>query len=372
MTLRHFGIALLAAAALLPLAGSCTKIELAEADSRVALDYNVALEQPYRLEQPQSKSAASQAAPLTKAATAYSTSDTFKSYAWYLPAGQNWTANKADAAAYFSDVTVEFQTDKWRGADKRYYWPKEGSLSFWSYSPASIPGASSTSGVSVTKDGVTLNGWTVDASTHQNIDFMVADFKSDLKTNVQTYGYLGVPTLFRHKLAKVTVKASTASARTTTNDIKLYKVSLKNVYTTGNFTLTQTTQDTKATESWSGLGNLQEIVVFENTAGLELDLTAQNVTLNGNDLLAIPQVLNADATRGTDNPVILCLEYSINSTTLSTAEKKLPDIKSQLWGIGQHITYSVVFGEENEPIEFSGSVSGWGTGNSTDVNIGTE
>jgi type II secretory pathway pseudopilin PulG len=363
MTLRHFGIALLAAAALLPLAGSCTKIEMAEADSRVALDYSVALEKPYSLEQPQTKT------PLTKAATAYDTNDKFKSYAWYLPNGKRWDNDKADAQAYFENVTVEFQTDKWRGADQRYYWPKEGSLSFWSYSPASL---ATKGNINVTKDGVTLTGWTVDASTNQDIDFMVADFVSDRTTNVKTYGYQGVPTLFRHKLAKVTVNVSTASARSTTNDIKLYKVSFKNVYTTGSFTMTQPTQDTKATESWIDRSTLQEIVIYENTNGLELDLDAVNVTLNGKDLLAVPQVLNADTNRGTGNPVKLCLEYSMNSTDHATAERSLPGIKSQLWGIGQHITYSVVFGEENEPIEFSGSVGDWETGQSSDVYIGTE
>ncbi len=352
MNIRHFGIALLSAAALLPLAGSCTKVETVQVESRIGLDYNVALEQPR-----------------TKAATAYSTSDTFKSYAWYLPNGKSWDSNKADAVPYFSNVTVEFQTDKWRGADQSYYWPKEGSLSFWSYSPASLANKGN---ISVSKDGVTLTGWTVNASTNQDIDFMVADFVSDRTTNVKTYGYVGVPTLFRHKLAKVTVNVSTASARSVTNDVKLYKVSFKNVYTTGSFTMTQTTQTAKADESWSDRSNLQEIVIYENANGLELDLTAVNVTLNAKDLLAIPQVLNADSTRGTGNPVTLCLEYSMNSTTHATAERSLPEIKSQLWGIGQHITYSVVFGEENEPIEFSGSVGDWGEGNSPNINIGTE
>ena len=374
MTLRHFGIALLAAAALLPLAGSCTKIEMAEADSRVALDYNVALEQPYNLEQPQSK------APLTKAATAYSTDDTFKSYAWYLPNGKTWDNDKDDAAAYFSDVTVKFDTDnKWRGADQSYYWPKLGSLSFWSYSPAKLAETNADK-ISVTRDGVSLTGWTVNASTNQDIDFMVADFVSNRTTNVKTYGYQGVPTLFRHKLAKVTVQASVGKADENdktepADEVKIYKVSFKNVYTTGSFTMTQPTQDTKATESWSDWNNLQEIVIYENTNGLALDLTAQNVTLigtdgNAKDLLAIPQVLNADSARGTSG-VSLYIEYSINGQK-GTADKLLSDIKSQLWGIGQHITYSVVFGEENEPIEFSGSVDDWESGKSSDVYIGTE
>ena len=372
MTLRHFGIALLAAAVLLPLAGSCTKIEMAEADSRVALDYNVALEKPYSLEQPQSK-----AAPLTKAATAYSTDDTFKSYAWYLPKGKTWDNDKVEAQAYFENVTVEFQTDKWRGSDQSYYWPKLGSLSFWSYSPAKLAETNADK-ISVTKDGVTLTGWTVNASTHQDIDFMVADFVSDRKTNVKTYGYVGVPTLFRHKLAKVTVQASVGKADKNdktkpAEDVKIYKVSFKQVYTKGSYTPEQAASGTTTakSEAWVNRDKLEEVVIFKDDDGYTFeDLNAHNITLKGKDLLAIPQVLNPDSARGTSG-VSLYIEYSIKGQK-GTADKLLSDIKSQLWGIGQHITYSVVFGEENEPIEFSGSVGDWESGKSSDVYIGTE
>ncbi len=350
MYIRHFEIALLAAVALLPLAGACTKTEVLQVESRIGMAYNVALEQPYSLERPS-----------TKAATAYSTTDTFKSWAWYLPQGQNWAKNQADAKAYFEDVTVEYQTGKWEGVGGPYYWPKTGSLSFWSYSPASLPQASgtSTSGVSVSKNGVSLTDWKLNAGTNQGTDFMVADFKSDLKANALTYGYLGVPTLFRHKLAKVTIQASTAKAPSATHIVKLYKVSLKQVYTKGSYT----------SESWNSRSELEEIVVFENTAGLELNLTAQNVTLDGKSLFVIPQILNADSGRGTGNDVSLYIEYSINSTS-NTADKKLIDIKSYLWGIGQHTVYNVVIGEENEPIEFDAGVSNWTNGDSNDIIIG--
>ncbi len=359
MTLRHFGIALLAAAALLPLAGSCAKIEKAEADSLVALGYNVAREKPR-----------------TKASD-YPTTVPFKSYAWYLPADKTWAADKADAVPYFADVTVEYQTDKWRGADKSYYWPRLGSLSFWSYSPASIPGASSTSGVSVTKDGVTLTDWTVDASTHQDIDFMVADFKSDLKANTLTYGWQGVPTLFRHKLAKVTVQASVGAADP--NDktkplekVIIYKVSFKQVYTKGSYTPEQAATATSEAkpESWGSRSELREIVIFDKPDGyMFTDLKAQNITLDGKGLLVIPQVLNADTARGS-NGVSLYIEYSINDTR-GTADRLLPEIKSQLWDIGKHYTYSIVIGEENEPIEFDAKVGDWTAGGSQNVTIGT-
>lgn len=353
MYIRHFGIELLAAAALLPLAGACTKVESVQEESLTGLSYNVALEQPR-----------------TKAATAYSTSETFKSWAWYLPEGQSWAMNRSDAKAYFEDVTVAFQTDKWKGAGGPYYWPKAGSLSFRSYSPASLPTVSgtSTSGVSVTKDGVSLTGWKLNALTHQDTDFMIADFKSDLAANALTYGYLGVPTLFRHKLAKVTIQASTASAPSATHIVKLYKISLKQVYTKGTYTPASASASTA--ESWS-CSELEEIVIFDNAAGLELNLTAQNVTLDGKSLFVIPQILNADTGRGTGNDVSLYIEYSINGTS-ATADKKLIDIKSYLWGIGQHTVYNVVIGEENEPIEFDAGVSDWTDGDKNDIIIGAQ
>lgn len=352
MYIRHFEITLLAAAALLPLAGACTKTEAIQVESRIGMAYNVALEQPYSLERPS-----------TKAATAFSTTDTFKSWAWYLPQGQSWAKNQADAKAYFEDVTVEYQTDKWEGVGGPYYWPKTGSLNFWSYSPASLPllSGTSASGVSVTQNGVSLTDWKLNAVTAQDIDFMVADFKSDLKANTLTYGYFGVPTLFRHKLAKVTVQASTAKAPSATNIVKLYKVSLKQIYTKGSYT----------SESWDNRSELEEIVVFENTAGLELNLTAQNVTLDGKSLFVIPQILNADSGRGTGNDVSLYIEYSINSTS-NTADKKLIDIKSYVWSIGQHTVYNIVIGEENEPIEFDAGVSNWTNGDSNDIIIGEQ
>ncbi len=265
---------------------------------------------------------------------------------------------------------MEFLSDKWEGAGGPYYWPKTGSLSFWSYSPAAIPLSSttSTSGVSVTRTGVSLTDWKVNATTHQDTDFMVADFKSDLAANALTYGYLGVPTMFRHKLAKVTVQASTAKAPSETHVVKLYKVSLRQVYTQGTYT--PAGASASAAESWSR-SVPEEIVIFENTAGLELNLTAQNITLGGKSLFVIPQILNADTGRGTGNDVSLYLEYSINSTA-STADKKLIDIESYLWDIGQHTLYNVVIGEENEPIEFDAGVSDWTNGDSNDIIIGAE
>ncbi len=369
MDIGHFGISLLAAAALLPLAGACTKVENVQAESRTSLSYNVALEQPR-----------------TKAATAYSTSETFKSYAWYLPAGKTWTSDKADAVPYFTDATISYDTGSnvWRDASNHYYWPKVGSLSFRSYSPASIPvaGATSTDGISVTKDGVTLTNWKLNKTTHQDIDFMVADLTSDRTANSTTYGYLGVPTLFRHKLAKLTVQASSGTVPTTGQEPKIYRISLRNIFTGGTYTSASEAAagGTATAESWGSRNDLEEIVIFENSAGQII--TEKAAVFSGTSgLLVIPQVLNK-YTATTDSRTVaasIYVEYAYYDTAIggypgtpSSAEKTFDGIASYLWAIGHHYTYNLVIGEENEPIEFDASVADWTDGGSYTINIGGE
>ena len=364
MYIRHFGISLLAAAALLPLAGACTKVENVQVESRTGLSYNVALEQPR-----------------TKAATAYSTSETFKSYAWYLPDGKTWASDKADAVPYFADATISFDTGSsvWRDASNHYYWPKAGSLSFRSYSPASIPatGTTSTGGISVTKDGITLTNWELNETTHQDIDFMVADLTSDRTANSTTYGYLGVPTLFRHKLAKLTIQASCGTVPTTGQEPKIYKISLRHIFTQATYT---GSDDSWGSRTATNTTSLDEIVLFNESAGQTITEIAK-VFSGTSGLLVIPQVLNT-YTATTDSRTVaasIYVEYAYYDTAIggypstpSSAEKTFDGIASYLWVIGHHYTYNLVIGEENEPIEFDASVADWTDGGSYTINIGGE
>jgi len=365
----HFGIALLAAAALLPAAVCCVKIDDTRQEGDVAISYNTVLEQPR-----------------TKAATAYREDVPFKSYAWYLPNGKTWRNDKANAVPYFADATISFDTGSsvWRDASNHYYWPKAGSLSFRSYSPASIPvaGATSADGISVTKDGVTLTNWQLNGTTHQDIDFMVADLTSDRAANATTYGYLGVPTLFRHKLAKLTVQASSGSVPTAGQEPKIYKISLKYIFTKGSYTpaAEAAAGGTATPEAWGSKSAMEEIVIFEDSAGQTINTTAYNFT-GAVGLLVIPQVLNTYVATADSRTVAasIYVEYAYYDTatggypsTPSSAEKTFEGIKSYFWAIGHHYTYSLVIGEENEPIEFDAGVADWADGGSYTINIGGE
>ena len=134
--------------------------------------------------------------------TAYPNGEPFGTYAYYLPAGQNWAANAGGASLYipqsevsYNDNTVNEGYD-WTTTTP-YYWPSAGSLTFFSFSPWSIKDSVECN----TTNGIKITGWDVDAK--QAVDVMVADVAADKTANETNGGYNGVPTVFRHKLSQI-------------------------------------------------------------------------------------------------------------------------------------------------------------------------
>lgn len=136
--------------------------------------------------------------------TAYPNDETFGTYAYYLPAGQNWAANAGDAKLYIPKSVVTYTAApstsgyNWT-TETPYYWPSAGSLTFFSFSPWSI-----TSVECNTTNGIKITDWDVDA--YQKVDVMVADVAKDKTANETRPGvveYNGVPTVFRHKLSQI-------------------------------------------------------------------------------------------------------------------------------------------------------------------------
>lgn len=125
-------------------------------------------------------------------AEAYDTGSQFVSYAWYLPYGSRWESDKGQAQQYISGETISYDESEgnWH-AEKEYYWPQAGSLTFMSLSPATL-GANAEC---TADDGIILRQY--DISSLQETDLMVADVASDRTSNP-------VPTVFRHKLSRVT------------------------------------------------------------------------------------------------------------------------------------------------------------------------
>ena len=136
----------------------------------------------------------------------YPKDETFGTFAFFSQSGSFSTSDtKYIYNEEVSNPTQQTSGNAWK-TSTTYYWPKQGALTFFSYSPyQSLNNSTSCTAA----DGVTITDWDVDAN--QEVDVMVADVKKDQKANYTNDGYTGVPTIFRHKLTQI-VKFEIATA----------------------------------------------------------------------------------------------------------------------------------------------------------------
>ena len=150
----------------------------------------------------------------------------FASWAYYLPSGKNWNQNSGDAQEYISGATIVNNTNtegKWKCEGKSYYWPKNGSLTFFAYSlnktNLNLDGGHSGFGCGASTG---IHG-AIDLKANPNTDFLVAEIANDRTKNVNTHFTAGVPTLFRHKLSSIVFKVEAGSYDRTSFKLKSIK-----------------------------------------------------------------------------------------------------------------------------------------------------
>lgn len=135
----------------------------------------------------------------------------FGSYAFHLPSGKTWADNKSDAELYINNETIKYYPaasgsyaeDSWHAANA-YYWPKDGKLTFYSYSFGK-DNMNHEGVVSCTKaDGLKVTGYDVTGTNNLNSDFMVANIQRDQQKIAGSAGTTSaVPTLFKHVLTQI-------------------------------------------------------------------------------------------------------------------------------------------------------------------------
>ena len=152
-------------------------------------------------------------APRTKAdPQAFDTNNKFASWAYYLPNGKSWETNFKEAQIYIGKdgeegATISYGNNVWKDQTTSYYWPKEGSLTFFAYSlnSSSLTDKSGTDTHFTCLNHESQYGifGSLNLDAHPNTDFLVADIASDKTANENVYNFNGVPTLFKHKLSRV-------------------------------------------------------------------------------------------------------------------------------------------------------------------------
>ena len=338
----------------------------------------------------------------TKATGSVYDNGAFGTYAWF---------NNTD------EFMVNEQVDKvgsvWKTVDHTFYWPKSGSISFISYSP--FTGTSDTAGTvpAITKNTITYTGVTVGTT-----DLMYAD-RATCSSNVNEVtdsdtadsGYKGVPTVFRHALAKISFKMKAnfvtyvdATTNTRTSwDVTVTSAKISGFKTTGDCALTLnadnkswdkpvtnigTTEDPINVNVWtntSGTTGEQELVdatTYPEGVKFYYDATNDEEHNDALDLAAaagyvLPQVLSADAQK---------LELKIhikthlsNGKTIDEDFTKVVDIRAisslKAWQMNENIVYTIKIkptakaegaeGHDDDPndviITFDPAVSDWTT-----------
>lgn len=210
----------------------------------------------------------------TKAGAAFDTDKHFRSYAYFLEDGKTWDTNHAKAQAYIDNALITYNPGTstgeghWVAADT-YYWPKQGSLTFFAWTdntvhnPTSNPAPSVGTGASVScahDTGIKITDYSV--KDNLNKDILVAEIAKDKKSNETATGTWkqGVPTVFRHALAKVEFKVN-KKINYPKVEFRVKKITLTKVSTRGTFTQYQSNPKPEKW-GWNGWGVQEDLTVF--------------------------------------------------------------------------------------------------------------
>ena len=288
--------------------------------------------------------------PVTKAV--FPTDQTFMSTAYKLTSGRTWDANSDKATQHFNYLQeeVKYQGTYWK-TDHDYYWPTDGgSLTFFSYTPISV-------GATISMDGVSVNSWDVVAKKGQVI--LVADIAKDKTKNESYAGFSGVPTLFRHKLSKVSFRVAKSAYAEEGIDVSIKSIKIVDIYTKGNYTRGGYEND--AWSGWNGQKTTSDPYVVYDSG--ETPVVVDNTPVQkGEDMIMIPQMLSQNGSR---HPRVIVEYKTSTEPDITTAECFfVENFRSGQWAKGNHYTYTIYIGVGQYPIEFDGSVSNW---SSTDM-----
>lgn len=319
----------------------------------------------------------------TKAGAAFETNKHFFSYAYFLEKDKTWNNDFASAKSYIDKAVITYEpgTSAGKGywaAKDNYYWPKQGKLTFFAWTdntihdPDNNPAPSVGTGATVTcttNTGIKIENYSV--MDNLNKDILVAEIAKDKTANETVTGRdwsEGVPTVFRHALAKVEFEVNKKEAYPNVKFI-VKKITLTKVSTRGTFTQCQSTPNENW--GWNGWGLQEDLTVF--TGDVEVTETAKAGTFNklnpsATDYhIVLPQVL-----RDKTDPT-LTIEYEIITSYTGTPVKetvvdntiKLKDIYKSDWECNKKYGLKITLGL-NE-IFWDPSIEGWENGDVTNI-----
>ena len=305
-------------------------------------------------------------APRTKAdPQAFDTKNVFASWAYYLPSGKNWASNHNDAKIYIGKdgeegATISYGNNVWKDQTTSYYWPKEGSLTFFAYSLNSNSltdkSGTDTHFTCLNHDSQYGIFGSLNLDTHPNTDFLVADIASDKTANENVYNFNGVPTLFKHKLSRVkfAVKKKADYANTT---ITLNSITFKNLVYGMIYTQFMNDAAKGIIHDYMNPGTDRSDQEYTKT-DFEVSSTAFVPVPNEVRYIYIPQDFKnvTDATKIATIEVKYTVTFKDGISETYTKTLKVKDIFDS-WEIGKRYTFNLIFSLDE--IKWAPGVGDW-------------
>ena len=379
---------LLAVAAIAALAG-CSKVEVKSVD-----------EAPARISWNAVVGKHSTKAPVE--GTTFSTGHSFKTFAFYNANGTAWPTGASlyidnQEVSYHAGAVAPFVANSWHTVTANY-WPRQGSLTFFSYSFANKPVSFAGTLTCTAADGLKLEGYDVNATGNKNSDFMVADIKVDQRQNTTNAAGAekGVPTIFRHALTQIVgfyvetkdnYKGAALAAGSKVIEVKSIKI--VNADSKGDYTMTNNA--VTRTESW---GNRSDSKTYEYTpvAGKSEALSTTAAELVNEQKIFLPQDFAASGYTYTAGASLLQkslerqtvayktavaavghieLKYTIKTYTDATnySEEEVTELialhEIGNWNINKKITYKITIDLSSNIIYWDPTVEAWAEDNQT-------
>ena len=322
----------------------------------------------------------------------YPTNRPFGTFAFFYTTSGGYTK---DAPKYIDNAKVEHITSTSGSAwttDPKYYWPKQGYLTFMSYSPYDDLHDKVT--CAPTADAmaeIKIPNWDVDAN--QTVDIMIADRVDNKKANGSNDGYTGVPTVFRHKLAQI-VKFSVQTKDNFGNldangdpqaGSKLFflkKIEIQNIVTNGSFSSgIQPSNDALARGIWRDVTNTEQksYTWYDNEkTGLDLEqgkeyefnkttvveLSSGDIKNNGY-LLVRPQTFKASDTKKIEITYVIRSYTSANAYSDETVKQSFNIYSAtHSWDINKKYSFTITV--DLNQIYWAPSVENWEDATSTE------
>lgn len=302
----------------------------------------------------------------TKAASAFSTSHKFYSWAYILASDQTWKDYSASSSPYITNSLIEYVlgSNAWKNALTSSYWPKKARLTFFAWSDATnSPSVTSPATVACSNDGgIKFDNF--DTSFDKNKDLLVSKIAADQTSNTSAHDSWaqGVPVVFYHVLSAMNVTAATKIDYGTTK-FKVKSVVFKDVLCKGTYTQGVDATKTPIASNWATVSDKSPFDVYSPVSlSSELSTSATPLDAQANDVrIFMPQTLPVDA------KVAVSYQVTYGSTGITdevTIEKDLKSIFTE-WKPGYKYTLNIVIGLDE--VLWDPDIQPWenGTGNVT-------